>query len=175
MGILPGICLRSDSVGGPVSSTVLKTHGYGASLEGWDGMRKPVIVRKCKSHRVLVGVFSFLTITTITICVAWLGTPSALLLYIPILLITLPMMLYYFSWQLHFEEKYIRKRCLFREIKCYSYVELRKVVKRYYTSEHDECVHMHFADGKRFTFRMDDDHAAQAVKVLQKHKSFVTK
>lgn len=137
-------------------------------------MKNTVVVRKCKSHRVAIGVFSILAVVIITFCVLSFGVLEAILLYVPVLLIVTPMMLYYSTWQLRFEEKAIVKRLFFREVSRCSYVQLREVKKRYYVSERDYCVVMCFTDGKKFQFRMDDEGALQAVKTLQRHCSIKT-
>lgn len=134
-------------------------------------MKKGITVRKCKSHRAIIGVFSAVVVCLIVICVVYLNTPVALLLFLPILPIVTPMVLYYFTWQLHFDDKYIWKRVFFRETKKYSYAEFREVKRRYYTSENNFCVIMYFSDGRRIKFRMDDDGAGKAVKELQRHRS----
>ena len=137
-------------------------------------MKKGIIVNKCKGHRVFIDVFSVVAVAAITICVVCLNMPVALLLHLPILLIVVPMVLYYSTWQLHFEEQYILKRVFFRDTKKYSYTQLREVTRRYYTSGNNFCVIMYFSDGTRIKFRMDDDGAAQAVKELQRHRSIKT-
>jgi hypothetical protein len=94
-----------------------------------------------------------------------------LLLSLPILVIIAPMAIYFFSWQLHFEENQVENRVYFRKVKTYSYAQLREVNRRYYTSENNFCVCMVFSDGKSIKFRMDDDGAESAVKELQRHRS----
>ena len=70
-----------------------------------------------------------------------------------------------------FEEKVIVKCIFFTEISRCSYSTLRDVVKRYYTSERNFTIRMHFTNGKTLQFRMDDENAEKAVKVLQKYCS----
>ena len=137
-------------------------------------MKKNIIVRKCNRHRVFLGVFSALALATTTIAVVCLNTPVAFVLYLPILLIVAPMVLYYSTWQMHFEDKFVLKRVFFRETKRYSYAELREIKRRYYTSENNFCVTMYFSDGTRMKFRMDDEGAGKAVKELQRHCSIET-
>ena len=134
-------------------------------------MKKVIIVRKCKTYRVFLTVFAAIVLATITICAISLNDPAVLLFNIPILVITAPMAIYYFTWQLHFDENQVQKRVFFRKVKTHSYAQLREVKRRYYTSEKNFCVNMIFSDGRSIKFRMDDDGAELAVKELQRHRS----
>ena len=137
-------------------------------------MKKRIVVRKCKTHRMLLAVFVAIVLATITICAISLNDPAVLLLSLPVLVIIAPMAICFFSWQLHFDENQVQKRVFFRKVKTYSYAQLREVKRRYYTSENNFCVYMIFSDGKSIKFRMDDDGAEFAVKELQRHRSIKT-
>lgn len=134
-------------------------------------MKKRIVVRKCKAHRVFLAVFVAIVLATITICAISLNDPAVLLLSLPVLVIIAPMAIYFFSWQLLFDENQVQKRVFFRKVKTYSYAQLREVKRRYYTSENNFCVYMIFSDGKSIKFRMNDDRAQTAVKELQRHRS----
>lgn len=134
-------------------------------------MKKRIVVRKCKAHRVFLVVFAAIVLAAITICAISLNDPAVLLFNIQILAIIAPMAIYFFTWQLHFDENQVQKRVFFRKVKTYSYAQLREVKRRYYTSENNFCVYMIFSDGKTIKFRMDDDGAELAVKELQRHRS----
>ena len=134
-------------------------------------MKKVIIVKKCKTYRVFLAVFAAIILAAITIYAISLNDPEVLLLSLPVLVIIAPMAIYYFSWQLHFDEKQVQKRVFLRKVKTYSYAQLREVKRRYYTSENNFCVCMVFSDGKSIKFRMDDDGAESAVKELQRHRT----
>lgn len=134
-------------------------------------MKKGIVVRKCKTRRMFLAVLAAFVLVAITICAISLNDPAVLLLSLPILVIIAPMAIYFFSWQLHFEENQVENRVYFRKVKTYSYAQLREVNRRYYTSENNFCVCMVFSDGKSIKFRMDDDGAESAVKELQRHRS----
>ena len=135
-------------------------------------MRKEtVIVTKCKAHRIGIAVFSIAMLTVLTVCVAAMHTPAAILLYMPVLTILSPIALYYLTWQIRFDKKSIVRYVFGRKARIYSFTMLRDVVKRYYVSERNITVRMHFIDGKVLQFRMDDENAAQAVRILQRHCS----
>jgi hypothetical protein len=134
-------------------------------------MKKGIVVRKCKTRRMFLAVLAAFVLVAITICAISLNDPAVLLLSLPILVIIAPMAIYFFSWQLHFEENQVENRVYFRKVKTYSYAQLREVNRRYYTSENNFCVCMVFSDGKSIKFRMDDDGAELAVKELQRHRS----
>ena len=136
--------------------------------------KKTVIVRKCKAHRMGLLVFSLLVLAVLTACVIAMQTPAAILLYIPFLIILSPMALYYLTWQIRFEDKEIVRSVFARKTRTYSFTMLRKVVKSYYLSEHNFSVRMYFLDDKILQFRMDDENAIQAVKILQRHCSIKT-
>lgn len=136
--------------------------------------KKTVIVRKCKAHRTGVLAFSLLAVSVLTACVMAMQTPAAILLYIPILIILSPVALYYLTWQIRFEDKEIVRSVLGRKTRTYSFTILREVVKSYYVSERNFTVRMYFLDGKMFQFRMNDENAIQAVKILQRHCSIKT-
>ena len=137
-------------------------------------MKKTVIVKKCRSHRIGITVFCVAIFVALTVCVLAMRTPAALLLYVPFLVIAVPAALYFLTWQIRFGEKEVCRRVFFRDSKPYSYAMLREVVKNYYVSERNVTVRMHFTDGKTLQLRMDDENAATAIKVLQKHCSFKT-
>lgn len=137
-------------------------------------MKKGIVVRKCKAHRVFLSVFAAFVWIAITISAISWNDPAVLLFNLPILLIIASMAIYFFTWQLHFDENQVQKRVFFRKVKTYSYAQLREVKRRYYTSENNFCVYMIFSDGKTIKFRMDDDGAELAVKELQRHRSIKT-
>ena len=136
--------------------------------------KKTVVVRKCKSHRIGIAVFSILMFVILTVIILSLHSSAALLLYIPPLIILVSLTLYYLTWNIRFEEKMIVKCVFFTKISRCSYSILREVVKRYYTSERNFTIRMYFVNKKTIQFRMDDENAEKAVKVLQKHCSIKT-
>lgn len=136
--------------------------------------KKAIVVRKCKSHRAGIAVFAILMFVILTVIILSLHSAAALLLYIPPMIILIPLTLYYLTWNIRFEENVIVKSVFFAEISRFSYLALREVVKRYYTSERNFTIRMHFVNKKIVQFRMDDENAEKAVKVLQKHCSIKT-
>lgn len=136
--------------------------------------KKAIVLKKCKNHRVGIVAFSVAMLAVLTVCVIALRSATAMLLYIPILVILAPLTLYYLSWNIRLEEKVIVKSVFFRETNRFSYSMLREVVKRYYISERDFTIRMHFVNGKTLQFRMDDESADKAMKKLQKHCSIKT-
>ena len=136
--------------------------------------KKTVVVRKCKSHRIGIAVFAILMFVILTVIILSLHSAAALLLYIPPLIILMLLTFYYLTWNIRFEEKMIVKCVCFTTISRCSYSILREVVKRYYTSERNFTIRMYFVNKKTIQFRMDDENAEKAVKVLQKHCSIKT-
>lgn len=136
--------------------------------------KKAIVVKKCKNHRAGIAVFAILMFVILTVIIFSLHGAAALLLYIPPMIILMPLTLYYLTWNIRFEEKVIVKRVFLVEISRCSYSMLREVVKRYYTSERNFSITMYFLNKKTMQFRMDDENAEKAVKVLQKHCSIKT-
>ena len=134
-------------------------------------LNKAIVIKKRKSHRVVITVFSILMLAILTACVLELHGAVALLLYIPPLVILVPFTLYYLTWNIRFDEKFIVKSVFFIEMNRFSYSTLREVNKRYFSSEQNFAIRMHFMNGKTLQFRMDDENADRAVKIIQKHCS----
>ena len=137
-------------------------------------MKKTVIVKKCKSHRTVMVIFSVAMFVVLTMCVFAMQTAAALLFYVPFFVIWAPMTIYFLTWQIRFEKSGIVRKVFFRESKKYSFAMLREVVKSFYASERNFTVRMYFVDGKVLQFRMDDENATQAVKTLLRHGSIKT-
>ena len=132
--------------------------------------KNAIVVRKCQSHRVGIAVFAILMFVILTVIILSLHSAMALLLYIPPLFFV-PLVLYYLTWSIRFEEKMIVKRVFFMEISRFSYSMLREAEKRYYIAERDFTVCMHFTNKKTVQFRLNDENSEKAVKVLLKHCS----
>ena len=136
-------------------------------------MKKPVIVKKNKAHRVGITAFGVAVLLLVTVCVLTVKTAVAYMMYIPILFIYLPIVIYYLSWQIRFDKTGIIKSVFFVKQRCYSFDMLKKTERRYYASEHNHIVCMYFADGKTVRIRRDDENYESAVKELLKHNSIV--
>ena len=134
-----------------------------------------IIVRKQKGERVVVGVLGILIPILFFIYCIFLRVPTAAILSLPLAVILFPLVIYTSTWQLRFEDKYILKQAFFRNAGKYSYAQLREVRKVYSTANNGYCIRMYFTDGKTITFRMADDGASKAVKILQRHRSIQTK
>lgn len=136
--------------------------------------KEAIVIKKCKSHRIGIAVFSIIMLVFLTVCVLCLHSAAAFLLYILPLVVFAPFVLYFLTWNIRFEEKLIVKSAFFTQISKFTYSSLQEVVKKYYTSERNVTVRMHFVNGKTLQFRMDDENAEKAVKALQKHCSIKT-
>ena len=130
---------------------------------------KKIVVKKRMSTRMafhsLTGAFyvgwTVTTITTIT------GDES--LIFPWVLIVGIPLQLYFELWRITFTSKEIRVRQWpFRE-KTYSYSMIRKVTKKYYCSENDYLICCEFIDGKNVTFGIKDVNAALAINRLLSH------
>ncbi len=137
-------------------------------------MKDTVIVRQCRSHRVLAIVFSLFLLGGMTALVLPIGIEASIL-YLPLLVILVPMDLYFFTWQIRLEPNAIVKKLFFRQTHRYTYGELEEVVKRYSLAERDHTVIMIFKDKKTLSLRMRDEGYSAALRKLQHHRSILTK
>ena len=136
-------------------------------------MRKDVSVKKCKKHRYVARFFTLLLAAfPVILVITDQQSLLALVGCLPLLL-SVPMMLYYETWQIRFTAQGIEKSLFFRKTKRYSYVQLQEVTKGYYTSERDIVIRMVFTDKKAMQFRKDDENAEIAERRLQKHCSIM--
>ena len=138
-------------------------------------MKQTSIVKKRKSHRILILSFWLFTLGFMIISVINMRDPKIFLIFIPILIPITLLGIYYCTWQLYLDQKYIVKRLFFREVKRYSYAQIQKIVKEHFVSEQQLCVVAYFVDGKTIHFRMDCNGAIQAVKILSKHRTISIK
>ena len=134
-------------------------------------MKQTARIRKRKSHRILILAVWLFTFIFMTSNVIYMRDPKVFLIFIPILILITLLGIYYCTWQLYLDQKYIVKRLFFREVKRYSYTQIQKAVKEHFVSEQQTCVIVYFVDGKSIHFRMDCDGAIQAVKILSKHRT----
>ena len=136
---------------------------------------KPIVIKKHTSHRIGTAVVAILMFIVLTVCVLYLHSVVALILFIPPIIIFAPLTLYFLTWNIRFEETVIVKNVFFMERSRFSYSMLQEVKKRHYTSEPNNfTVHMYFVNGKTIRFRMNDENATKAVKILKRHCSIKT-
>ena len=151
--ILALICYYALAISYWIIFTKSRKQGDSSDGQRWKleykSMKNSVTVRKCRSHRIFIYIFTAIMTAVITAMVFLWHTASALIFYVPVLIIAVPMTLYFATWQIQFGPSRIEKKVFFRKTKSYSYAELREVVKGYYISERDYCIRMHFADGKK--------------------------
>lgn len=135
---------------------------------------KSVVVKKCKSHRTgMRWLFwgSFALIFSAKFFVN--DRQFVFLIMMPVALGLIPLYAYFENWTLTFTQKEIM-RYRWGSIRRYSWNEVREVTAAYSKTE-GEYVSIQFMDGKEFRFRMIDEHAGNAVKVIQSHHSIAWK
>ena len=137
--------------------------------------RSSVIVKKPLGERIWISAITIFVLVIVIMCVANMGTPIALLLFTPIFLILLPLVIFSLTWQLRFEKEQIIMIFCFCKVKVYTYAQLQDITQQYFTSEHGSTIRMNFIDGKVIRFRIGDDGAKQAIKLLCKHRSIQNK
>lgn len=133
-------------------------------------MKKDVIVKKCKSHRYAMRFCTilFAAFPTVLVIIKPL-TVFALPGCVPVLLF-IPVMLYYETWQIRFTEKEIVKSVFWKKKK-YSYTQIQRAIKGYAFSEKAVVVRVIFLNGKTLQFSKDDENGEKAERILLKHCS----
>ena len=136
-------------------------------------MKKEILVRKCVKHRYIMLFFTAVFALVPVLLLAAVPQPLlALVGGIPFLAF-LPVVFYYQTWHIRFTHQGM-EASVFGNKKQYSYTQIQKVEKAYYTSQRDSVIRIVLTDGKSIRFRQDDENAPKAEKELQKHCSIKT-
>lgn len=131
-------------------------------------MKKAIIVKKNQNHIYGLRFLAVFFLASVGVAMALWGYFA--LLCLPAVLPVLVMLLYYETWQISFSSNAISKRIFFRNSGTYSYAQLSDVVMLYSSKEH-EYIRMIFKDGKKWSFRLEDQNANQAVSRITSHRS----
>ena len=133
-----------------------------------------IVIKKQKSHRILIRVIMLLA------CLASFLLMGLARDFCPILLLAaltlLPMigMLYYFeTWSIVLHKNELQLRSWGR-LQRYTWSDVAEVTS-YRSATEGPYVRIRFRDGKQFRFRMEDENGIQAVAVITKHTSIVSK
>ena len=134
-------------------------------------MKKEIVVRKYKAERVCSWLLLvFIACTMTAACLLWGRDFRFFLLFLPILLPSIFVCLYYEMWQVSFGPGKITIKRLFLKTRTYAYHEIRDAYAAYSrTMQEHICVT--FSDGKRITIRLKDVNAGMARRVLLSHHS----
>lgn len=132
-------------------------------------MRKPIVVKKPLMHRCCFGIFTSL-IAALVIIVLFAHEYLYSFILIPLMLAFGTVTLYLETWQISFSSKSIQHK-IFWQIVCeYSYHRLTDAEVRYSYTNH-EYVTLIFREKKNLHFRLKDENALKALKIVSSHKS----
>jgi hypothetical protein len=93
-----------------------------------------------------------------------------LLLFFPLALIFTIILIYVESWQIVFSSSSVIRKVFFVKVGHYSYSSLNDACLLYSLTDHEYVV-LSFANNKCIRFRMKDENASKALKVIRSHKS----
>ena len=131
------------------------------------------VVKKNKAERYTLRIC--LLLISLWFIVALLGQAYLLaLVLLPIEVFFGVIVLYLESWQIVISANSITKKDFLRTTGPYSYLKIEEVYLSYSFTDHD-YLFISFLDKKQITFRLKDDNAVKAVKIIQSHKSIEQK
>ena len=134
--------------------------------------KRSICVKKPKSHRIGIRVLAavLLLFGGVLLLTSDIELIMLLVISVPILLIVLPLVLFYETWMIAFDNQYITQYLLGFEMITHSYRQIKKVTaSRSYTEE--AVIHILFLDGKTISFREVDENAQAAIKRIKSHCS----
>ena len=139
--------------------------------------KKIVVIKMCKSHRILVLVMFSLLFLFMLAAMIYLIVLSEfgfgvdfILISIPTILF-LPCPLYYATWQITFDADGIKKRLFGINHKKYAWTQVKEVRSAWLISERSYGISIVFKDSKAIHFRMDCENAEAAKKLILSHCS----
>ena len=140
-------------------------------------MKKTVVIKICKSHRILVmTIFSLLFVFMFTAMIYLVALSEFgfgiifMLLSIPVILF-LPCPLYYATWHISFDAEGIQKRFWGINHKKYAWTQVEEVRSAWLISERSYGISIIFKDRKAIHFRMDCENAEAAKRLILSHCS----
>lgn len=140
-------------------------------------VKKTVVVKMCKAHRILVlTIFCLLFMFMLAAMIFLISSAdfgfgiNLLLIAIPTILF-LPCPLYYATWQILFDAEGIQKRLFWINQKHHPWTQVKEVRSAWLISERSFGISMKFKDKTAIRFRMDCENAEQAKKLILSHCS----
>lgn len=133
-------------------------------------MKKDIVIKKNRTHRIGIRVLSVLSIGFTVTLTMYMKQGNMILLCLPWLLISGCLLCYYETWQICFNSNAVHKKVFFWNCGTYSYLQMKDVTRSYSYTEH-EYICICFADGKYFRFRSEDENADKAIVQICKHRT----
>lgn len=143
-------------------------------------MKKQIVVRQCKAHRIglwfFSAVFTFTLLAYVIIMVNLTELPpiTAVMYCIIPVAVLIPLPLYYASWQITFNANGIHKRLFWINAGSHSWTQIKEVRSAFSCTE-QEVISIHFKDRKIVRFRMICENADEARKLILTHCSIINK
>lgn len=139
-------------------------------------MKKQIVVRRCKAHRIGIwafsAVFTFALLAYVIFMANLAGLPpvtAVMYCIIPVALL-MPLSLYYASWQITFDANGIHERLFWFNAGSHSWAQVKEVRSTFSHTE-QEVISIQFKDGKTLRFRMICENAEKARKLILSHHS----
>lgn len=133
-------------------------------------MKNRVTVRKNRAQRFGLWVLFIFFFAIDVGCTIWLQQFLSALIFLPWILIMFAMLLYYETWQISFLSDTIKTKKFLFYTRSYSYHQIVDVVESYSVTNHG-YVAIIFANSKKIRFRLEDENANKAVRIIQSHHS----
>ena len=140
-------------------------------------VKRIVVIKMCKAHRVAVLVMFILLFLFMLAAMIYVITSSKfeigiilMLLAIPTFLF-LPFPLYYATWQIKFDADGIQKRLFGVNCKKHPWTQVKEVRSAWLISERNYVISIIFKNRKTIHFRMDCENAEAAKKLILSHCS----
>lgn len=133
-------------------------------------MKTAIIVKKYTAERISFRVILVCWVLFTLLFVVVPQQYPLLLVALPFVAIFFFLLVYYESWQISFDKKTIIRRVLFVRIGIYSYSQISDVFESYSETNH-EYIMLVFSNGDKFSFRLKDENAYLAKKLINTHHS----
>lgn len=133
-------------------------------------MKKTVTVKRNQAHRIGIWLLSALILIGMGVLIVLSKQETAIVLCLIPVLILLPLLLYYKTWQLTFDHARIHKRVFWFHASSHSWHQIKEVRASWSYTE-KSCIRILFTDGKSIRFRKKDSNAGKAMKWIQSHHS----
>lgn len=143
-------------------------------------MKKQIVVRKRKNHRIGIWVFYVAFIIVLLGYVIFIADlaelePGVSITYftVPVIML-MPLPLHYVSWQITLNANGIYKRLFWITMGSHSWTQVMEVRTTFSYTE-QEVISILFKDGKTLRFRMICENADKARKMILTHSSIIYK
>ena len=143
---------------------------FNGAVSGKCEMKKEIHIRKNKAERYCLRACLLSIIVFAAFSTGYQHQYSLLLIWLPLILAFTLLSFYIESWKIIFSSDCISKKCFFLTRSTHSYAQILDAYQSYSSSNH-EYVTLIFIDKKHSFFRLKDENANKALKLLSSHRS----